>query len=272
MTNNQESNQSKNKEENMTLNFEAEPEKKLLATPPINLLIIGNKVLIQGKEKFVKELSKSKSALYILFEIMLKNYPVLEGIKSLTAFKVFASEFNKKDIRLYTISLMSQDSKLICVLPDINQTIVPFDLISVNLSEKTALVNIEKIPLIINVLLSDDGLDMVSNIEGDDELIIEASNVDHTWLSQFKIYGNKLESVAKGKYTAILNGLKTETHNTPMLDLTNSKGENFKNIIANKQLTMLLKDGKEHKIVIGDTITTKAKNGQSYTRVELYEL
>lgn len=237
---------------------------------PIDLQLIGNNLIIKGKEAFLKELAKTK-ALFVPFEKMLNKYPQLEAIKALTAFKVFCNEDNKKDIRLHTLSLMSSDSKLICVLPDFNQTQIAFDLISINLSEKSALVSIQDIPLIVNVLLSDDGLDMISNIEGDDELIIEASNVDISWLAEFKIYGNKLETVPKGKYTAKLNGLKTDSYNSPMANLTSTGGKEYKNVVTNQQLSRILKDGKAHTVVIADTVTTKSKSGQFFSKVELYE-
>lgn len=251
-------------------NNEAIEAMKKTNIPPIDLQVIGNNLVIKGKEQFVKELAKIK-ALFVPFEKMLKKYPQLEVIKALTAFKIFSNEDNKKDIRIHTLSLMSSNSALICVLPDFNQSQIPFDLISINLSDKSALVTIQDIPLIINVLLSDDGLDMVLNIEGDDELIIEASNVDISWLAEFKIYGNRLESLPKGKYVAKLNGLKTESYNSPMANLVSTGGKEYNNIVCNQILSKILKDGKAHTVVIADTVTTKSKSGQTFSKVELYE-
>lgn len=265
MTTNQETNQPKTKpvETTMSLNLEISQEKTNTAISPIDLQLIGNNMLVKGKEQFIKELAKSK-ALFVPFEKMAKKYPQLEAIKALTAFKIFCNEENKKDIRLHTISLMCQDDEIVCVLPDFNQTIIEnFDLISMDISDKCAIVRIKNIPLVVNVLLSEDGLDAV--------LDNSQEEFKNSWLSEYKIYGNKLETIPKGKYTAILNGKQTENYNSPMANLTSTGGKEFNNIVCNQILSKILKDGKAHTVVIADTITTKSKSGQSFTKVELYE-
>jgi hypothetical protein len=222
----------------------------------LNLVLIGDDLLTNKKETLTRELRRQK-VLFIGFDKMLKKYSHLLPIKNLTAYKVFKGKYNNK-VRIETLSLQSLNKKLVCVLPDFNQTLIDFRLLKVNLTNQTATIKVEGIVLNIKILLSDYGLYYLAEYprrnpeyRWEEDLEMLPDEIDIDWFEEFKITENNLEVIPKGNYQAQLNGLKTNCFSTPMVNLVHAEsGIEYKNVMCNSMLKRILADNKKHNIVI----------------------